>query len=236
MTMSVPETRSYVDTDTCLENIAADVADEHHTVTAALRSSQKTYEMLSSRCARLRNAFRKREEELKKKEEELKTTALVDLEKFRETAARWQRKVTSANKRRDKMKAQLDKAKQDNGKLEAELRAKDARLEQRKHLTCNICLEKDKDRVTKCGHGFCASCIGRYFDIGAREVTTFTWNEDMNRMIESVDRIIKSVPCPICRTVLRPRHVWKVYLGGEESGENESEDQTGEDESDNGTE
>jgi len=36
--MSFLETRLYIDTDIYLNNIAADVADKHYTVTTALRS------------------------------------------------------------------------------------------------------------------------------------------------------------------------------------------------------
>ena len=89
----------------------------------------------------MRNAYRRREEDLKEREEKRKERIdanLVDLKKIREMTTRWQKKAAPANKRCDEVKTQLDKAKRGNEDLKAELRAKNARLEQLERLICDI--------------------------------------------------------------------------------------------------
>ena len=150
----------------------------------------------------------KREEDLKKRDEELEETllsGLAEIKKFREAAARYQRKVAFVNRRYCKMKAELEKATGENERLKAEVTAKGAKLKQAEGFKCGICLDNIKDCVTKCGHGFCKDCIGQYF-----------------QSAEDIIQRIGAAPCPLCRTALEPTQVWTVYLGGEEARRNRS--------------
>lgn len=111
--------------DTCLEDIAVDVADEHHINTTALPSAQKKYEVAVARCGRLRNALRKREDDLKGALD----NGLADLQELRETVLQSQKRPTAAIRGRKSMKGQLDRVKQENAELKEQLRAKEAKLE-----------------------------------------------------------------------------------------------------------
>ena len=106
--------------DTCLEDIAVDVADEHHINTTALPSAQKKYEVAVARCGRLRNALRKREDDLKGALD----NGLADLQELRETVLQSQKRPTAAIRGRKSMKGQLDRVKQENAELKEQLKAK----------------------------------------------------------------------------------------------------------------
>jgi predicted nuclease with TOPRIM domain len=124
--------------DTCLEDIAVDVADEHHIITTALLSAQKKYEVAVARCGRLRNALRKREDDLKGALDD----GFANLQELRETVLQSQKLATAAIRGRKRMKGQLDRVKQESAELKEKLGAKEAKLEQLKHLTCEILFRK----------------------------------------------------------------------------------------------
>ncbi|KAK5071430.1 hypothetical protein LTR24_010529 [Lithohypha guttulata] len=72
-----------------------------------------------------------------------------------------------------------------NKQLRLELKAIKQRLDRMGHLICDICMEKEKCTVTKCGHGFCSDCLDEVIHYAAEEITVDVFAESPGSRLES---------------------------------------------------
>jgi len=68
------------------------------------------------------------------------------------------------------------------------------------HLKCEICFDKIKNKVTKCGHTFCGGCLLLHAQFQNYIVADSMTQPDSFR-------------CPGCRCILRGEDVKDIYWG-----------------------
>lgn len=91
--------------------------------------------------------------------------------------------------------------------LSAELRALQEQLELVDHLRCEICVDRFKRAVTRCGHGYCNECLE-------------TWMHSQSGHADPTHQheARRKYTCPTCRSSLDAnRDVWPIYLGDDDA-------------------
>ena len=121
----------------------------------------------------------------------------------------------SANIARDKLRTQSgilrkyrgenETLRRRNKQLAENLRAVRRKVEQIKHLQCDICMDSFKNVVTRCGHGYCNLCL----------TTWLRPSDDDNDRDSDLD--VMNAPlercCPMCwKTVKAEGDIWPIYL------------------------
>ena len=129
----------------------------------------------------------------------------------------------SADIARDKLRAQSRKLRKYKGENESlrrrnrqlaeDLRAVRRKEEQIKHLQCDICMESFKNVVTRCGDGYCTSCLTTWLRPG----------DDDDGGDSDSDSDIMNAPsercCPMCRKHVKVEDdVWPIYLESDGTG------------------
>ena len=84
--------------------------------------------------------------------------------------------------------------------LEGDLSVAQQELKKVDHLKCEICFDKIKNKVTKCGHTFCGGCLLLHAQFQNYIVADSMTQPDSFR-------------CPGCRCILRGEDVKDIYWG-----------------------
>lgn len=104
----------------------------------------------------------------------------------------WRRKFTDKCDDMKTMKREITTLKGRIKELNIQLKTQVHGLRRMKHLICDICFEEPKQQVTRCGHGFCASCLSQVFNFAAE---------------------VDVASCPTCRRELnKADDVWPIYV------------------------
>jgi hypothetical protein len=213
--MSTFVTHPSDDTDDGNNHVATDLDDD-------IAEFNEAIKLVDAKHSKLLRALRARDKTVQR----LLTRDRLEVNSYREMVLQANDRVTKANRRRDRMKKLLDNTRRDKTGLKAQIDVMNAKLQHVQRLHCDICTDYVKDRVTKCGHGFCKVCIGTWFDQKRSD-----FGSDLAPNV--LDALVR-VPCPTCRKMLKPYEVWKVYLdNGHENGTQsdvEDEEVTGSDE------
>lgn len=190
---AMPETRSNFDIGQSLKNLDGDITTACNglvDVSAGLRA--KHSELLA--------LTRKMQQELVLKQAELDRRTSQhkrDVLSHKECADRAMRKVQATAKMLHKYRLEIQSLRLQNQNLTGDLEAKT------KRLLCNICVDRSKDVVTKCGHSFCKSCVT-------------TWlrqpDEDAADDLDLDSPPPTKATCPICRKLLDEKDdVWPLF-------------------------
>jgi len=138
--------------------------------------------------------------ELKERYERNYQHELHQREKDKES---WRRTFATKDKETKTLKGETANLRAQAKQLRIELKAKTNQLQRMVHLICDACYDQEKCRVTRCGHGFCASCLSAWFNAVAEEAM-------LSRGGVSV---VGEASCPTCRRKLdQTDDIWPIYL------------------------
>ncbi|KAK5936740.1 hypothetical protein PMZ80_011003 [Knufia obscura] len=158
--------------------------------------------------SRRRSRSRKKQEmaklkELKERYEHDYQHELHQREKDKES---WRRTFADKDKETKTLKRETANLRAQAKQLRIELKAKTNQLQRMDHLTCDVCYDQEKCRVTRCGHGFCASCLSAWFDAAAEGAMLSGGGVP----------VVGEASCPTCRRKLdQTDDIWPIYLSEE---------------------
>jgi Zinc finger, C3HC4 type (RING finger) len=127
----------------------------------------------------------------------------------KESAEIVREKVRAQSGKLRKCKGENEKLRRRNKRLAEDARAVSQKVEEIKHLQCDICMESSKNVLTRCGHGYCTYCRTTWLrPTGDGNGDGDGDSDSDSNMTEPVDRL-----CPICRrSVSAEDDVWPIYL------------------------
>lgn len=115
----------------------------------------------------------------------------------------WQRTLANRDQETKALRRELAGLRGRLKLLRAEVKARTQQLEGLGHLVCDVCCDRPKYRVTRCGHGFCQACLARWVEEVAQTAAQYVGGAV----------VVGEVPCPACRRRLRQAEdVWPIYL------------------------
>jgi Ring finger domain len=110
------------------------------------------------------------------------------------------------------LRREKETLKRHNDELAADLEEARRQLDQVRHLRCDICLVTSKEVVTRCGHGFCKTCLNKWF--GTNETQRAHGQQSTHGLIPDGGL------CPTCRHVIKEQEdVWPIYLAADSEGQ-----------------
>ncbi|KAK5077726.1 hypothetical protein LTR70_009494 [Exophiala xenobiotica] len=157
------------------------------------------------RWSRRRSRNKKKQEmaklkELKERYERDYQHELHQREKDKES---WRRTFADKDKETKTLKRETANLRAQAKQLRIELKAKTNQLQRMDHLICDVCYDQEKCRVTRCGHGFCASCLSAWFNAAAEEAMLSGGGVS----------VVGEASCPTCRRKLdQTDDIWPIYL------------------------
>ena len=122
-----------------------------------------------------------------------------------------QAKFQAQSVKMQKLKRDNEMLRRRNKQLVGDLETSHQKLRKIDHLKCEICLESFKNKITRCGHGFCSDCL-----------TTWLRSTDGDDFRIHGVAIIEPITssCPMCRTTINEKDdVWPLYLGADSNGQ-----------------
>lgn len=190
-------TRLTFDLDRCLDDHAFDIADDCQILTGAALSAKHKYDALRATAEELQHALESKQSEVERLQAEGDAGAQQLREAHAKLIARFQDKSVKAYKQTK----QIQELKDRNRQLHEKVKHSERQRDKMQHLICEICREDVKSVVTRCGHGFCSSCMEGVFHteppLGVRLVC-----------------------CPLCRSHLfGATDVWPIYMAADETGQ-----------------
>jgi predicted RNase H-like nuclease (RuvC/YqgF family) len=158
--------------------------------------------------SRRRSRSRKKQEiaKLKELKERYERDYQHELYQREKDKVSWQRTFVDKDKETKTLKRETANLRAQVKQLRIELKAKTDQLQRMGHLICDICFDREKCQVTRCGHGFCTSCLSDWFDAAAEEAMLSG---------EGVS-VVGEASCPICRKKLHQTDdIWPTYMSEE---------------------
>ena len=207
----MPDTRLTFDPQHCLDDVDSDITDEFNALLDAAAAAKDKFTGLQSLVRKLKNALENKNLEL----ERVIRQNVVETNQRDATIRRLEGRFTTQCQKVQKQKQQMERLRRRNKQLDDDLRTSNKKLEQMQHLRCDVCLEDVKNVVTRCGHGFCSTCLTTHFRFNGRPGFGLA---DLPSSQRSTAR------CPTCRTMISDKgDVWPIHVGAatgkEEVGE-----------------
>lgn len=230
----MPNTQSTVDASGCLDELDVDIPLEFNTILDITKTVREKYSLLLACARKLESTLAAKQEELDEaqtalivKQTELNTIRIQlqgEVSIQTEAGAKALVKLRSANRKLKRERGRsahlyrrnehlMDQNRWANEQakllapLSADLRALQEELELVDHLRCEICVEKFKGAVTRCGHGFCSECLQTWMQCAREDAGESDQRGDRGRYT-----------CPSCRSSLKANQdVWPIYLGDKDT-------------------
>ena len=206
----MPETRSTLDWSKLLDGVERDLASEYNEVVDAIEQAKDKYSALWRNTETLIAFLTRSKAELDRitalRQEDL-ARYNKDIQMRQEDLARYNKDIQTGHLR---FQAQARKLRQSRcvneslhrrvRQLEGDLSAAKQELKKANQLICEICFDKIKNKVTKCGHTFCEGCL-------------LLHARSQNYIIGDSLTEPDSFRCPGCRCMLRGEDVKDIYWG-----------------------
>ncbi|KAK5083832.1 hypothetical protein LTR05_006338 [Lithohypha guttulata] len=181
-----------------------DVSDGE-TMIIGLESMEQDIAKLQESHRRYRNRMKQKNAKLKESKEKHERDYHHELCRREKENESWRRKFTEKCEDMKALKREIADLRGRMKHLRVELKAKTRQLERMDHLICDICYDREKCLVTRCGHGFCASCLPHVFDIAAEEAMLDDDGDGVS--------VVGEANCPTCRERLNQKDdVWPIFL------------------------
>ena len=197
----MPETRSTFDATQYLDDTDCDIVNEYNSVIDALGAARDKYSKLMTRALKMKSALVAKQAEL----DQITRRHQRELAYSKDSADIARDKLRTQSGKLRKYKGESETLRRRNRQLAEDLRAVSRKVEQIKHLQCDICMDSFKNIVTRCGHGYCTSCL----------TTWLRPSDDDNRGDRDLDSMNTPLErcCPMCRkTIKAAEDVWPIYL------------------------